>query len=46
MNILITGVSKGLGLITTETLLKQGHNVYGISRSKSNELEELIKEYS
>ena len=29
MNILITGVSKGLGLIT-ETLLKQGHNVYAL----------------
>ena len=45
MNILITGVSKGLGLTTTETLLKQGHKVYGISRSKTNELETLIKEY-
>ncbi len=33
MNILNTGISKGLGLKTTETLLKQGHKVYGISRS-------------
>ena len=45
MNILITGVSKGLGLKTTETLLKQGHKVFGISRSKTNELEKLLKEY-
>lgn len=45
MNILITGVSKGLGLTTTETLLKQGHNVYGISRSKTDELGKLIKNY-
>ncbi|MDD4244377.1 MAG: SDR family NAD(P)-dependent oxidoreductase [Bacilli bacterium] len=45
MNILITGVSKGLGLVTTETLLKQGYNVYGVSRSRTNELEKLIKKY-
>lgn len=46
MNILITGVSKGLGLKTTETLLKQGHKVYGISRSKSDELEILMQKYA
>jgi len=45
MNILITGVSKGLGLATTETLLKQGCNVYGVSRSSTKELEKLINEY-
>lgn len=45
MNILITGISKGLGLTTTETLLKQGHNVYGISRSKSDELDILLQKY-
>lgn len=45
MNILITGVSKGLGLKTTEILLKQGHNVYGISRSKTDELEKLLEKY-
>ncbi len=45
MNILITGVSKGLGLTTSEILLKQGHKLYGISRSKTDELEKLIKLY-
>lgn len=45
MNVLITGVSKGLGLITTEILLKQGHKVYGISRSNTKELDKLIKNY-
>ncbi|MDD5659843.1 MAG: SDR family NAD(P)-dependent oxidoreductase [Actinomycetota bacterium] len=42
MNILVTGISKGLGLVTAETLLKYGHTVYGISRNKSAELENLM----
>lgn len=42
MNIIVTGVSKGLGLQLAETLVAQGHNVWGISRSKSIELESLI----
>ncbi len=45
MNILITGISKGLGLKTTETFLEQGHVVFGISRSKTDELEKLLKKY-
>ena len=45
MNVLITGVSKGLGLKTTEALLKNGWIIYGISRSRTEELEELINEY-
>ncbi len=45
MNILITGVSKGLGLKTAETLLKNAYTVYGISRSKTKELEELLLQY-
>jgi len=45
MNVLITGISKGLGLKTTETLLKLGHTVYGISRSKSDELRILIQKF-
>lgn len=45
MNVLITGISKGLGLLTTETLLKQGHKVYGISRSKSEELEIMMRKF-
>jgi len=42
MNILLTGISKGLGLITAETLLKQGHTIYGLSRGKTGSLEELL----
>ncbi|MFZ4400705.1 MAG: SDR family oxidoreductase [Bacteroidales bacterium] len=45
MNILVTGVSKGLGLSIAEAILKRGWNVYGISRSMSNELQKLINEY-
>lgn len=45
MNVLITGISKGLGLLTTETLLKKGYKVYGISRSKSEELEILMRKF-
>ena len=46
MNVLITGVSKGLGLKTSETLLKNGWTVYGISRSKTDELNELTLQYA
>lgn len=35
-NILITGVSRGLGLNTTKLLLKEGYNVYGISRKPTS----------
>ena len=45
MNILITGVSKGLGLKTTEYLLKNGYNVYSISRSKTTYLKKLLEDY-
>jgi 3-oxoacyl-[acyl-carrier protein] reductase len=45
MNILITGISKGLGLKTTELLLKNGNKVFGISRSKTNALNELLIKY-
>lgn len=45
MNILITGVSKGLGLTLTETILKMGWTVYGISRSKTKDLDKLIENY-
>ncbi|MCK9412234.1 MAG: SDR family oxidoreductase [Prolixibacteraceae bacterium] len=40
-NILITGVSKGLGLIIAEVAINQGYTVYGISRSKTDEFEQL-----
>lgn len=45
MNILITGVSKGLGLVLSEILLNDGHNVFGISRSKTEKLNGLLEKY-
>lgn len=46
MNILITGVSKGLGLVTVKLLLVKGYTIYGISRSKSDELNQLLLDYN
>ena len=46
MNILITGVSQGLGLETLSIALEAGHSVYGISRSKSQDLEALENKYT
>ena len=45
MNILLTGASKGLGLKTTESLLNKGWKVYAISRSKTENLNELLLQY-
>lgn len=45
MNILLTGASKGLGLKTTESLLKKGLTVFAISRSKTENLNELLIQY-
>lgn len=45
MNALLTGISKGLGLKTAHTLLKKGWTIYGISRSKTEELDQLISKY-
>lgn len=45
MNILLTGASKGLGLKTTELLLKKGFTIYAISRSKTESLNELLITY-
>jgi len=42
MNIIVTGISKGLGLITAKSILKKGWTVYGISRSKTEELNQLM----
>ncbi len=44
-NILLTGVSKGLGLEIANVLLQKGFCVYGVSRSKTPELEELLLAY-
>lgn len=45
MNILVTGVSQGVGLEITTVLLRQGHVVYGISRSKPEEVTDLLSRY-
>lgn len=45
MNVLVTGISKGLGLKTCELLLLSGSTVFGISRSKTKELEQLLIKY-
>ena len=45
MNVLITGVSKGLGLKITESLIKDGWNVFGLSRSKTEKLDSLLNQY-
>lgn len=45
-NILITGVSKGLGLEIARSVLKAGGHVFGISRTKTPQLEKLLEEYS
>lgn len=45
MNALVTGISKGLGLKTTELLLKKGWTVFGISRSETSELVDLKSQY-
>lgn len=46
MNVIITGVSKGLGLSIAEVLLKKGDTIYGISRSMTDALADLISDYS
>jgi 3-oxoacyl-[acyl-carrier protein] reductase len=45
MNILITGVSKGLGLNIAKNSLEKGFSVYGISRSKNIHIENLLSKY-
>lgn len=45
MNILVTGVSKGLGLSICEKLLSDNHAVFGISRTMTEELDGLLSRY-
>lgn len=45
MNILLTGISKGLGIQLVEKLLSDGHYVWGLSRSKSEKLRQLLDVY-
>lgn len=44
-NYLISGVSKGLGLKLTNIALEEGCTIYGISRSKTREVEILLEKY-
>jgi 3-oxoacyl-[acyl-carrier protein] reductase len=45
MNILVTGVSKGVGLELLNKLLLEGHTCFGISRTKTNHLDKLLDNY-
>lgn len=45
MNIIVTGVSRGLGLIICQKLLERGDAVFGISRHSNAALEALEKKY-
>ena len=40
-NILVTGITQGLGLKTVEILLSKGYNVYGVARRKVDAFAEL-----
>ena len=44
-SILVTGISRGLGLEIAKNLLDQGYKIYGISRSINNDVEDLINRY-
>ncbi len=44
-NIILTGVSKGLGIETARILLEKGYFVYGISRSETEELRGLKEKF-
>lgn len=46
MNILVTGCSRGVGLEICKVLLAQGHTVYGVARSHTEELKALESEYA
>lgn len=45
MNYLVTGCSRGVGLEICRVLLKQGHTVYGVARSYTEEFKKLEQEY-
>ncbi|KKQ78512.1 MAG: Short-chain dehydrogenase/reductase SDR [Candidatus Daviesbacteria bacterium GW2011_GWF2_38_6] len=44
-NILVTGVSKGLGFEISKTLLEEGYFVYGLSRKANDNTDQLSKEF-
>lgn len=45
-NVLVTGVSRGVGIEICRVLLVQGFTVYGVARSHTDEFKELENEYS
>lgn len=45
MNVLITGISRGVGFAIAETFLKNGDIVFGISRNLNEQLNLLIDKY-
>lgn len=45
MNVLITGVSKGLGLSVAKKFLDKNYTVYGLSRSKTEGLNQLLRDF-
>jgi 3-oxoacyl-[acyl-carrier protein] reductase len=45
MNVIITGVSKGLGLKLAQVMLNKNYTVYGISRTLTDELNQLMAQY-
>jgi len=42
--IIVTGASKGIGLATAQSLLKEGHNVFLVARTE-NPLKKLKEEF-
>lgn len=46
MNILVTGCSRGVGLKICEVLLAQGHTVYGVARSYTDDFKKLEAAYA
>ena len=45
MNILVSGVSRGVGIAICKKILAEGHTVYGISRTHSDEVKELQAQF-
>jgi 3-oxoacyl-[acyl-carrier protein] reductase len=45
-NILLTGVSRGVGLEIARVLLEEGYTVYGVSRTHSDEYRALQQQYA